>query len=129
MTDGRKRSLVESSRAHDRHQESNRTAGALSRRNHDRHAIVARSSRRRSHLWTPYDRNSIALKSKPDRQAIVARSLSNRAHDFGYSTAESRQNQGHDSRNQSHVQSAASTPSNSLHNHFNCPRFLGQFPL
>ena len=44
MTDGTKRSSVESSGAHDRHQESNRTAGALSRRNHDRRAIVARSS-------------------------------------------------------------------------------------
>ena len=49
----------------------------------DRGPIVARSwpdrrrsSRRRSHSWTPYDRNSIALKSKPDRQAIVARSPS-----------------------------------------------------
>ena len=91
-TDGMRRSSLEPSGAHDRHQETNRTAGILSRRNHDRRAIVARlscdrgpiiarswpdrrrSSRQRRHFWKPYDRSSIAPQSKPNCQAIVARS-------------------------------------------------------
>ena len=126
--DERRKGVIRSTRSSSGEQSDGwRSFAKKPRSTHDRVPIIARSwpdhrrsSRLRRHSWKPYDRRSIALQSKPDRRAIVPTIL-------GYSTAKSRRNQGHDSCNQSHVQSAPTTPLISSHDRLYCPRFWANF--
>ena len=65
-TDGTRRSSVESSGAHDHHQETNRTAGVLSRRNHDQRTIRdAICGSLTIEARSPYNLSPIAARSCP----------------------------------------------------------------